>query len=101
MHIPVSILVLDPTRSVASTIQGYVTQATGFVTSSFSSAASNFLPQLPLTINIPDIFTGVANRVQAASTAVQTAWQNRPGNNPTAIDPLPDRLPNPDDELII
>ncbi|XP_059471418.1 uncharacterized protein LOC132194264 [Neocloeon triangulifer] len=99
--IPVSIFVYDPSRQVASTIQGYVTQAVGFLTNRVTSAVSGVLPQLPVTINIPDIFNGVANRVTAVSTAVQTAWQNRPANNPTAVDPLPDRLPNPDDELII
>ncbi|XP_065334445.1 uncharacterized protein LOC135935810 [Cloeon dipterum] len=99
---PVSITLFDPSsRQVAGTIQGYVTQAVGFLTNRVTSAVTGALPTLPITVNVPDLFTGVANRVTAASEVVQTAWQNRPGNNPTAIDPLPDRLPNPDDEFIL
>lgn len=58
-----------------STLTGYLTQAVSSATGAITNQVSGYLP---ITINVPDLFTGVVNRVTTGYQYVQTTWQSRP-----------------------
>jgi hypothetical protein len=59
-----------PTRGIVDTLTGYVTQATSSVT--------NLVPRPPYTVNVPDVFSGLVNRLTNGYNYVQNVWQSRP-----------------------